>query len=115
MSDKVVVHDRIGVHGQKVLIDDSSTLDIPEEFKDDLNKIEQYQEELTNFRLEIGRLTQVMSQLTFGCNLAEKNLADAKKRILDSLKVSEGNWAIDLENKKIGKVINDDRKPHRVV
>ena len=115
MSDKVIIHDRIGVHGHKVLVDDSSMINIPDEYKEDLLKIDHFQEELNNFRLEIGRLTQVMSQLTYGCNMAEKNLADAKKKILDGMDVKDGNWAIDLEERKIGRVINNDRNPPRVV
>jgi hypothetical protein len=116
MSDKrVLVHDRIGVHGQEVAIDESSLVDIPKEYSEDLSKIGRYQDELYNYRVEIGRLTQVMSQLTYGCNLAEKNLAESKKKIIEGLKLSDGNWAIDLESKQVGRVINENNKIPRVV
>lgn len=111
----LLVHDRIGVQGQPVPLDRNTIIDIPEEFYEDLVKIEKLSRDLTDARIELGRLMQVVNHLVYVCNSTEKGLADTKKNLIDTLGLSEGNWAIDFEHKQIGRVESTQKPMPHVV
>ena len=93
MNDtKYIVHEREGVQGEYVPVDEDSFLNIPDKYKDNLEDIEKHSEELHNARNELGRLMQVMyseemknnipelgrlvqitHHLVYVCNTAENN------------------------------------------
>lgn len=110
-----LVHNREGVQGQPVPVDPNSSIDIPADLFEDLNKIKKFADELNNSRIELGRLTQVVHHIINVCNTAEKNLADSKKRLIDELGLSDGNWAIDFENKKVCRLLPTDKTVPTVV
>jgi hypothetical protein len=114
-KERILVHDRVGVKGQVVPVAESSFIDIPEEFFNDLVKIQEYAQELENARCELGRLMQVTNHLINVCNTCDRNLANAKQGIIKGMKLEEGNWAIDFENKQIGKVASVSRPEPKVV
>jgi len=101
--ERVVVHDRVGVRGQHVPVEEDSFVSIPEEYYEDLEKIKAYVTELENSRYELGRLMQVVNHLVYVCNTAERNLANAKQGIISGMGLGDGNWVIDFENKQLGK------------
>ena len=137
MSDtKFVVHKREGVAGEYVPVDEGSCLDIPEDYKDNLEDIEKFSRELHDARVELGRLMQVMysselkdnipelgrlvqitHHLVYVCNKAENNLAQAKEDIINGMALGEGNWAIDFSKNpvQVGRVLPTDKKIPRVV
>jgi hypothetical protein len=115
MGQMVLVHDRSGLYGQSVLMDKSTEQAIPEELCDRVEKIQEKSKELTDLRMELGRLTQVVHGIVYACNLAEKCLADTKREIALSMGLNEGNWAIDCENKIIGLVLPVDKVTPKVV
>lgn len=110
-----LIHDRLGPHGQKVPVDPSTMLDIPEECYEELANLRVYADELNNMRLELGRLMQVINNLTMECNRQENNAANSKKKIMDSMQLGPGNWAVDFESKKVAKVDDGSVKAPRVV
>lgn len=113
--DKLLVHDRVGVHGQSVPIDSNSLIDIPEELYQELEDLQRHISELNNARLELGRLMQVVQHLTHVCNTEEKSSADIKKKIIDQLGLGEGNYAIDFETRQVGLVLPAQKEMPRVV
>ena len=114
-TDRFIVHDRTGVKGQYVPVEEDSFLDIPEEYYEDLEIIQEHAVELESSRNELGRLMQLVSHLTNVCNRADTNLANAKQGIIKGMELGEGNWAIDFERKKVGKVSPVVQKMPRVV
>lgn len=110
-----LVHDRLGPHGQRVPVDPSTMLDIPEECYDELHRLHMAADELNSTRLELGRLYQVLNNLSHVCNTAENNAAASKKKIVDAMGLSEGNWAIDFDSKKVARVDDSSVKVPRVV
>ena len=133
---KFIVHDRTGVQGEYVPVDEGSFLDIPDTYKDDLVNIEKYSEELYNARNELGRLMQVMysdelkdniselgrlvqitHHLVYVCNTTENNLAQAKADIINGMSLGEGSWAIDFSKDpvQVGRVLPTNRKIPRTV
>jgi len=102
---RFIVHDRVGVRGQNVPVDEDTFKDIPEELYSDLDRVQQYATELENARHELGRLMQLVSHLTNVCNTADRNLTQAKKSIIEGMDLEDANWAIDFERKQIGKVL----------
>jgi len=112
---RFIVHDRVGVKGQHVPVDEDSFLDIPEEYYDDLSKIQEYAQDLEHARNELGRIMQIVSHLTNVCNTADRNLANAKQELIKGLGLEDGNWAIDFEHKQIGKVSKVQKPMPRVV
>ena len=137
MTDtKYIVHDREGVQGEYVPVDEDSFLNIPDKYKDNLDGIEKFSEELHNARVELGRLMQIMysselkdnlqeigrlvqitHHLVYVCNTAENNLAQAKADIINGMALGEGNWAIDFSKHpvQVGRVLPTDKKIPRVV
>ena len=115
MSDKIIVHDRVGVQGQPVPVEEESFVSIPEEYQSDLIRIQELSSELNNARLELGRLMQVVQHLTHVCNTSERNLANAKKALIDGMGLDEGNWVIDFDAKQVGRVVPSATKVPRVV
>jgi len=113
--EKVLVHDRVGVKGQQVPVEEDSFLSIPEEYYDDLEQVKVYSQELENARHELGRLMQVVAHLTNVCNTAERSLANTKRGIIEGMSLEDGNWAIDFENKQIGRVLGIQKPMPRVV
>ena len=101
---RFIVHDRVGVRGQHVPVEDDSFVAIPEEYYDDLENIQNFASELENARHELGRMVQLVSHLTNVCNNADRNLTQAKQGIINGMELGDGNWAIDFENKQIGRV-----------
>lgn len=116
-TDKYIVHDRVCVRGQKVPIDESSCIDIPEEYNEDLKTIQSYAEELENARNELGRLMQVVSHLTHVCNMADRNLSNSKSKLIEGLGLGEGNWAIDFNSSppQVARVLPVEKEVPRVV
>jgi hypothetical protein len=110
-----LVHNREGVQGQPLPIDPDSSIDIPEDLVGDLGKIKKFADELNNSRLELGRLSQVVHHLINVCNTAEKNLADSKKKLIEELGLTDGNWAIDFENNKVCRILPTDKTTLNVV
>jgi len=110
-----VVHDRVGVKGQHVPVEEDSFIDIPEEYYEDLERVQVHAVELENARNELGRLMQVVGHLTHVCNTADRNLANAKQGIITGMGLGEGNWAIDFERRKVGKVTPVQKPMPRVV
>lgn len=110
-----LVHDRLGPHGQRVPVDPSTMLDIPEECYEELHRLHMAADELNNARLETGRLYQVLHNLVNVCNTAENNAAASKKKIIEVMGLPVGNWAVDFESKKIAKVDDSGSKVPRVV
>jgi hypothetical protein len=115
MGDKIIVHDRVGVQGQLVPVEEESFVEIPEEYYADLARIQELSGELNNARLELGRLMQVIQHLTNVCNTSEKNLANAKRALIDGMGLGEGNWVIDFETNQVGRVVSTVPKVPRVV
>lgn len=115
MSDRFIVHDRTGIKGQPVPVEEDSFIDVPEEYSNDLETIQKLAEELESARHELGRLCQIQHHLINVCNTTEKNLADAKKGIIEGMNLGEGNYAIDIENKQLGKVQSTQKEMPRVV
>jgi len=115
MSDKFIVHDRVGIKGQPVPVDENSFINIPEEYSDDLDTIQKLATELEDARHELGRLCQIQHHLINVCNMTEKKLADAKKNIIENMGLGEGNFAIDFDKKQIGKVQPAQKQMPRVV
>ena len=115
MSDKVIVHDRVGVQGQYVPVEEDSFVVIPEEYYSDLTKIQELSSELNNARLELGRLMQVTQHIVNVCNTSERNLANAKQALIEGMGLEDGNWAIDFEGKMVGRVSSQPGKMPRVV
>ena len=101
---RFIVHDRVGVKGQYVPVEEDTFISIPERYNDDLEKIQEHATELENARHELGRMMQLVSHLTHVCNVADGNLTQAKRGIIEGMGLEDGNWAIDFENKQIGKV-----------
>jgi len=115
MDKRVLIHDRIGVQGQEVPVQEDTFVDIPEEYLESLGPLKLYIDELNNARLELGRLMQITTHLVNVCNRAEQNAANAKRDIINGMGLGEGNWAIDLESNKIGKVVPPETKVPLVV
>jgi hypothetical protein len=104
MEDRTIVHNRVGVQGQFVPVEEESFVDIPEELYPLLESVQTFSTELSNGRVELGRLTQVLNHLVNVCNTAENNLAAVKNKIITDMGLADGNWAIDFENKRVGLV-----------
>lgn len=137
MNDaKFVVHDRVGIKGEYVPVDEGSFSDIPDMYNDNLKAIEKHSEELHDARYELGRLMQIMygddlkdnvaelgrlvqitHHLVLVCNTAEKNLAQAKTDIINGMSLGDGNWVIDFsrEPAQVGRVLPTDKKIPRTV
>lgn len=115
MSDRLIVHDRVGVHGQEVPVDPSTCIDIPQEFYDSLERMRKLSEELNNVRLETGRLFQVLMHLGYIQNNTEKNLAEEKRSLINTLNLEDGNWVIDFSTKQLFKTIPVINKTPNVV
>lgn len=115
MSDRLLVHDRIGVQGQPVPIEEETLMDIPEEYSEALIQLRNEIEELNNARIELGRLSQIVHHLVNVCNRAESNAATCKRSIIEGMNLGEGNWAIDFESNKIGRVSPTQKAMPRVV
>ena len=81
------------VQGQPVPVEKDSFIDIPEEFFDDLKKIQQLSAELGDARHELGRLIQIVDHLISVCNTADRNLTQAKQGIIEGMGLEDGNWA----------------------
>lgn len=114
-KERQIVHDRVGVMGAEVPVEESSFVDIPEEFVEDLKLIQKLAAELGDSRHEIGRLTQVMHHLVNVCNVADTNLTQAKQRIIEGMGLGEGNFAIDFERGQLGKISAVKKEVPRVV
>lgn len=115
MSNESIVHDRVGVRGQPVPVMEDTFKDIPDEFDDDLVIVKESAVELENARYELGRLMQIVNHLISVCNTSEKNVSDAKKRIIEGMGLPEGNYAIDFEKKQVGLIEPIQKKTPRVV
>jgi len=115
MQPRILVHNRVGVQGQFVPVEEDSFLDIPEEYNEDLLRIQNLSVELGDSRQELGRLMQVVDHLINVCNNADRNLTQAKQRIIDGLGLGDGNWAIDFEKKQVGRVAPVPKEVPRVV
>jgi len=115
MSSKLVVHNRVAPQGAPVPIDESSFIDIPEEYNEDLVNIERLSSELNDARHELGRLMQIVNHLINVCDSADRGLTQAKKGIIEGLNLGEGNWAIDLDRKQVGLVLPVQKEVPRVV
>lgn len=109
------VHNRVGVQGQPVPVDEDSFIDIPEEFFKDLDEIQRLSAELGDARHELGRLMQIVDHLINVCNTTDNNLTQAKQGIIEGMGLGEGNWAIDFERKQIGRVSPVQKPMPRVV
>ena len=115
MSERVIVHDRVGVKGQHVPVVEESMRDIPEDLYEELDRVKANVTELENARYELGRLMQIVQHLTNVCNTAEKNAAEAKRAIIESMDLGDGNYAIDFNKKQIGLVEPTPKTTPRVV
>lgn len=136
IEDRYVVHDRNGVQGEYVPINENTVADVPEEYNKDLEEIEKNSEELYSARMELGRLMQIMyspelkesltelgrlvqitHHLVNVCNTAEGNLARAKENIIIGMGLEDGNWAIDFSKNppQVGKVLTEQKKMPRTV
>lgn len=112
---KVLVHDRVGVQGQPVPVEEHTFVDIPEEYNNNLSRLRLYIEELNNARVELGRLSQIMNHLVNVCNTAETNVTRCKKEIIEGMQLGDGNWAIDFDANRIGRVSATQKEMPRVV
>lgn len=115
MTDRFLIHDRVGLRGQPVPVDEGSFIDIPEEFYDDLVRMQEHASELDIARNELGRLMQIVHHLINVSNSADVNLANAKQGIINKMGLEDGNWAIDFDRKQIGRVVATHKQTPRVV
>lgn len=113
--DRFIIHNRTGIKGQEVPVQEDTFVDIPEEYYEDLEALQRYATELENTRSELGRLMQVVNHLINVCDTAEKNSTAAKEKIIEGMQLEDGNWAVDMENKKIGRVEPVQKPNPRVV
>lgn len=114
-NEKLMIHNRVGVQGQPVPVQEETFLDIPEEFHEDLVLIQQLATELGDNRHELGRLMQVVNHLITVCNTTDRNLTQSKQRIIEGMGLGEGNWAIDFSRKQVGQVSDVQKEVPRVV
>lgn len=113
--DRFLIHNRTGIKGQEVPVQEETFMDIPEEYHEDLEALQRHATELENSRNELGRLMQVVDHLINVCNTAERNSTEAKRKIIEGMDLEDGNWAVDMENKKIGRVEPTQKPNPRVV
>ncbi|HEC65554.1 MAG TPA: hypothetical protein ENI23_09680 [bacterium] len=98
------VHQRTGVQGQVVPILEDTLVDIPKHLFEKVARVQELATELNSARYELGRLAQVQHHLIFVCNNTENNLKDVKNEIIKTMKLPDGNWAIDTEARQVGRV-----------
>ena len=89
----------------RVEVDAGSRVDVPQEFYAELRKLSTSLEDLEKTRKEIGRLTQVISQLSTACNNLENNARTTRQNLCENLGLNEGRWALDFSEKAFFRVV----------
>lgn len=86
------------------VVSDSEVL-IPAEHKEAAQAVRAKLEELERIRAEIGRLHQVLGNVSKAANQCESSAKAMKQGLCDVLDIEQdGSWAIDFENEKFVKV-----------
>jgi hypothetical protein len=97
MLDKLV-DSKDRVEG-KVEVVSGSEVAIPDEFYPKLEELQKKTDELDGARRELGRLMQVTNNIVNICNSTETSIKELRKELADIVKLGDGKWAIDFENK----------------
>ena len=88
-----------------IKIDEQTEIPVPEEHHPLLKEIQKYTTELEQTRREIGRLSQIVHNLTHHANETEEAVREKRNKLTEELMgLSKGKWVIDFEEKTVAKV-----------
>ena len=84
----------------RVEVDPNSKVEIPEELHEDLHLLQSALTDLEKGRKELGRLMQVVNNITNFCHDTEKRSKTLRKSLSEKVGLStEGRWVIDFTEK----------------
>lgn len=90
----------------RVEVDDSSRINVPQEYHKVLVSMKSDAEELEKARKEVGRLSQVLHNLVNVCNNIEERMTTNREELTRKLGLtSEGRWVVDFNEKAFFRVV----------